>query len=124
MNLKNLSAQNKTHKKLIKHLKDKKILKVFNQFSKNIGFKKNLAVAASGGPDSLSLAFLAKCFALKNNVKVKCYIVNHQLRKNSSEESLIVKNMIKKIHIDCKILTWNGKKPLNNIQSKARDKRY
>ena len=43
MNLKNLSAKNKAHKKILKHLKDKKILKIFNQFSKNIDFKLNLA---------------------------------------------------------------------------------
>tara|TARA_B100000965_G_scaffold405802_1_gene441328 strand:+ start:1301 stop:2335 length:1035 start_codon:yes stop_codon:yes gene_type:complete len=124
MNLKNLSAKNKAHKKILKHLKDKKILKIFNQFSKNIDFKLNLAVAVSGGPDSLSLAFLTKCFALKNKVNVKCYIVNHKLRKDSSKESETVKNILKKIDVDCKILQWNGKKPLSNIQSQARDKRY
>ena len=124
MNLKNLSAKNKAHKKILKHLKDKKILKIFNQFSKNIDFKLNLAVAVSGGPDSLSLAFLTKCFALKNKVNVKCYIVNHKLRKDSSKESETVKNILKKIDLDCKILQWNGKKPLSNIQSQARDKRY
>ena len=124
MNLKNLSAKKKAHKKILKHLKDKKILKIFNQFSKNIDFKLNLAVAVSGGPDSLSLAFLTKCFALKNKVNVKCYIVNHKLRKDSSKESETVKNILKKIDVDCKILQWNGKKPLSNIQSQARDKRY
>ena len=60
MNPKNLSVQSKTHKKILKHLKDKKISKIFNQFAKNIKLSKGLAVAVSGGPDSLSLAFLAK----------------------------------------------------------------
>ena len=124
MNLKNLSVQNRTHKKIFKHLKDKKILKIFNQFSKNIESRSGLAVAVSGGPDSLSLAYLAKCFALKNKVDNKYYIVNHKLRKDSSKESIIVKNKLKKAGIDCKILKWNGKKPTSNIQSQARDKRY
>ena len=30
--------------------------------------KPKIAVAVSGGPDSLSLAFLAKCFSLVNNL--------------------------------------------------------
>ena len=124
MNLKNLSAQNRTHKKIFKHLKDKKILKIFNKFSKNIESRNGLAVAVSGGPDSLSLAYLAKCFALKNKVDNKYYIVNHKLRKDSSKESRIVMNKLKKAGIDCKILKWNGKKPTSNIQSQARDKRY
>ena len=124
MNPKNLSVQSKTHKKILKHLKDKKISKIFNQFEKNIKLSKGLAVAVSGGPDSLSLAFLAKCFALKNKINNKYFIVNHKLRKDASKESVIVKNMLKNVGIDCKILKWNGKKPTSNIQSQARDKRY
>ena len=33
-------------------------------------------------------------------------------------------DLLKKIDIKCKILSWNGKKPLNNIQAVAREKRY
>ena len=124
MNQKNLSVQNKTKKIILSHLKDKKILKIFNQFLKSNCISENIAVAVSGGPDSLALAYLAKCFALKKNITLKCYIVNHKLRKNSSSEVLIVKNALKKIDINCKILNWNGKKPSTNIQSQARDKRY
>ena len=124
MNLKNLSVQNKTNKKILSHLNDKKILKIFNQFLKSNDISKNIAVAVSGGPDSLALAYLAKCFALKKDIIIKCYIVNHKLRKNSSSEALFVKDILKKIGINCKILNWNGKKPTSNIQSKARDKRY
>jgi len=119
-----LSVQNKTKKIILSHLKDKKILKIFNQFLKSNCISENIAVAVSGGPDSLALAYLAKCFALKKNITLKCYIVNHKLRKNSSSEVLIVKNVLKKIDINCKILNWNGKKPSTNIQSQARDKRY
>ena len=61
MNLKNLSAQNKKHKKILSHLNDKKIFKIFKIFSNSLKVESNLAVAVSGGPDSLALAFLAKC---------------------------------------------------------------
>ena len=124
MNLKNLSAQNKTHKITLSHLNKKRISKIFKEFSNSLGVKKNLAVAVSGGPDSLALAFLAKCYALQNKANLKCFIVDHKLRKESSFEAKIIKKILKSINIQCKILTWNGKKPFKNIQSLARDKRY
>ena len=124
MNLKNLSVQKKIHKKIFSNLHKKRIFKVYKSFSNSLDISKNLAVAVSGGPDSLALAFLAKCFALKNKIKVKYFIVDHKIRKESSAEANIVRNVLKKIGINCKILTWNGKKPLKNIQSLARDKRY
>jgi tRNA(Ile)-lysidine synthase len=124
MNLKNLSVKNKIHKKILNHLNNKKILKTFKEFSTSLKATEDMAVAVSGGPDSLSLAFLAKCHALKNKIKVKYFIVDHKLRKDSTLEAMSVKNILKKIDINCTILEWNGKKPSKNIQSLARDKRY
>ena len=124
MNQKNLSVQNKTHSKIFNHLKKKKILKIFKEFSSSLKVKESLAVAVSGGPDSLALAFLTKCYSLKHNIKVMYYIVNHKLRKESSLEADTVKKVLKKIDIQCTILNWNGKKPSKNIQARARDKRY
>jgi tRNA(Ile)-lysidine synthase len=124
MNLKNLNVKNRTHKKTLNYLSNKKILKIYKEFSNLINSKESLAVAVSGGPDSLSLAFLAKCFSIINKVKVRFFIVNHKLRKESSKEAKYVSNLLKKIDIKCKILSWNGKKPANNIQAIAREKRY
>ena len=124
MNLKSLSVQNKKHKKILSHLDLKKIYEIYNKFSTSLKVKKNLAVAVSGGPDSMALAYLTKCYSLKNKIKVKYYIVNHMLRKESSSEAQKVKKVLKKIDIQCKILNWNGKKPTKNIQATARDKRY
>jgi tRNA(Ile)-lysidine synthase len=124
MNLKNLSAQNKKHKKILSQLNQKKISKIYNEFSSSLKVKENLAVAVSGGPDSLALAYLTKCYSLKNKIKVRYYIVNHKLRKESSLEAESVKKVLKKIDIQCTILNWNGKKTSKNIQATARDKRY
>ena len=126
MNLKNLSVKNKTHKIILNYLNNKKILKTFEEFLTSLNIKENIAIAVSGGPDSLALAFLAKCYVLKNKnkIKLKCFIVNHKLRKESSLEANVVKKILKEIDIECKILSWNGKKPSKNIQSLARDKRY
>jgi len=125
MNLKNLSVKNKIHKKILYHLTNKKILKIFEEFSTSLAdVKDNIAIAVSGGPDSLALAYLAKCYSLKNKINVKYFIVDHKLRKESSTEAKNVKHILKKFNIECKILPWNGKKPLKNIQASARDKRY
>jgi tRNA(Ile)-lysidine synthase len=124
MNLKNLSVKNKTHKKTLNYLNKKKISKTFEEFSSYLIANENLAVAVSGGPDSLALAFLAKCYSLINKTKVKYFIVDHKLRKESSLEAKTIKDILKKIDIESKILTWNGKKPSKNIQALARDKRY
>jgi tRNA(Ile)-lysidine synthase len=124
MNLKSLSAKKRIHKKILSQLAPKKIAKIYNEFSFSLKIKENLAVAVSGGPDSLALAYLTKCYSLKNKIKVKYYIVDHKLRKESSLEAKVVKTFLKKIDIQCKILNWNGKKPFKNIQAIARDKRY
>ena len=124
MNLKNLSAQSKKHKKIRSQLNQKKISKIYNEFSSSLKVKEDLAVAVSGGADSLALAYLTKCYSLKNKIKVKYYIVNHKLRNESSLEAETVKKVLKKIDIQCTILNWNGKKPSKNIQATARDKRY
>ncbi len=124
MNLKNLSAQNKTHKEILKHLNTKKIFKIFKEYSNSLMIKEDLAVAVSGGADSLALAYLTKCYSIKNKIKVKYFIVNHMLRKESSLEAKTVKSILKKIDVNCKILKWNGKKPSKNISGEARDKRY
>ena len=124
MNLKNLSVQNKTHKKILNYLKKIKISIIFNEFESSLKVKENLAVAVSGGPDSLALAYLTKCYSLKYNLKVNYFIVDHKLRKESSSEAKLVKNILNTINVKCKILKWNGKKPSKNIQAAARDKRY
>ena len=124
MNLKNLSVQSKAHDKILNHLNTKKISKIFIGFCKSLGVTENLAVAVSGGPDSLALAYLTKCYSLKKKLSVKYFIVDHKLRRESSLEAINVKNILSKINVHCKILKWNGKKPSKNIQAISRNKRY
>jgi tRNA(Ile)-lysidine synthase len=119
-----LIAKNKNLKIILKYLDNNKIRKNFIEFKRNLNKNENFAVAVSGGPDSLSLSFLSKCFSIKNETEIKFYIVDHKLRKNSSLEAKLVRSMLKKIGINCKVLTWRGKKPKSNIQAVARKKRY
>ena len=124
MSLKNLNASSKIHKHLFGKLKDKRIYKIYNKFEKNLNLTNNFAVAVSGGPDSLALAFFSKIYSIKKSLKVKYFLVDHKLRTNSSVEALFVKNLLKDLSIYLDILRRNGKKPKSNIQSLARKKRY
>jgi len=125
MKKKSLSARKKKHNNLIlKHLNNKDILKVFKEFKKIIDVKNKYAVAISGGPDSLALAYFCKCISTIYNTKIQYYLVDHKLRKESTKEANKVLQILKKFKINCKILTWKGKKPKSNIQSIARNKRY
>ncbi len=123
MSLKNLNAI-KTPKKLKLKLSNKKIKRLFNSFEKNFNIKQDYIVAVSGGPDSLALAFLTKIYSIKYRLKCKYFIVDHKLRKESTLEAKKVKKILNNFNIKIEILTWNGKKPVKNIQSLARKKRY
>ena len=124
MSLKNLSATSKTHNLINRTLKNTKLKKLFLKFSKNLNLNSSFAVAVSGGPDSLALAYLCKIYALKFGIKVKFYIVDHKLRSNSTQEAQYVRKLLKKNSIQAQILTWSGTKPKSNIQAIAREKRY
>ena len=124
MKKKSLSVKKISHNLILKHLKNKDFLKIFKEFKKTIDVKNTYAAAISGGPDSLALAYFCKCFSIIYNTKIQYYLVDHQLRKESTREAKQVLQALKKFKINCKILTWKGKKPKSNIQSIARKKRY
>jgi len=126
MRRKNLIATRKVNKnKLL--FKDPKILNFYTKF-KSIVFKAikrdNFALAVSGGADSLCLAYFAQLYSSEFNSKTHVLIVDHKLRKESSQEALKVKKILLKKKIYCKILKWKGKIPKSNIQKNARDMRY
>ena len=124
MSLKNLSATKKIPKLLRDKLDNKRINQIYKRFEKSLNIKENFIVAVSGGPDSLALAFLGKIYSLKKNLIAKFFIVDHKLRRNSTNEAKVVKKVLKKLSINAEILTWKGQKPIKNIQSLARKKRY
>ena len=124
MSLKNLSAKIRIPKILNNKLNNKKISIIYNRFARSLNIKEPFIVAVSGGADSLALAFLSKIYSINNQVVSKFYIIDHKLRKGSTKEAKIVKQVLKKFLINAEILTWKGSKPKNNIQSLARKKRY
>ena len=111
MSPKNLNASKKTHNFLLNKLKNKRILKIYNKFVNDFNVDNDFIVAISGGPDSLALSFLAKIFAIKNSLKIKYFIVDHKLRKESSLEAKYVQRLLKNYSININILSWIGRKP-------------
>ena len=124
MSLKNSNAIIKIPKNLKIKLDNRRVNKIYSDFEKSLNINEGFVVAVSGGPDSLALAFFAKIYSLKNKIPSKFLIVDHKLRKESTIEAKLVQKLLKKHSINSEILTWYGKKPLKNIQSIARNKRY
>ena len=126
MKRKNLIAIKKVKKKELL-FKNSKILNFYTKF-RSMVFKdiknKKFAIAVSGGPDSLCLAYFSKIYSSEFRSKMHVLIVDHKLRKKSAKEALKVKYILKKRKISSKILSWNGEIPKSNIQKYARDIRY
>ena len=57
-------------------------------FNSLLKFKINetIAVAVSGGPDSLALTILLKKFSIKNNIELRALSIDHDLRSSSKDE--------------------------------------
>ena len=85
--------------------------------------KKKYLIAVSGGPDSLALASLAKSYSYYKKTKFYYVLIDHNLRKNSHQEAIKVKNLLKKKKISLRIFV-NKKVIKKNIQAEARNTRY
>ena len=83
-----------------------------------------IALAISGGSDSLALAYLANKYKNKYNYNIIAFTLDHQLRKESAEEANHVKNIMSKLKIEHHSLIWSEEKPKTKIQETARIARY
>ena len=83
-----------------------------------------LAVAVSGGADSMALALLADDWARARGGRIHALTVDHGLRAESGEEALRVGAWLRARGIDHHVLAWNGAKPATAMQARARDARY
>ena len=80
-----------------------------------------IAVAVSGGPDSLALLLLA---AQAFGSRTVALTVDHALRAGSADEAAMVARVCSGLGVEHATLTWTGPKPSANIQAEARRARY
>jgi len=84
----------------------------------------HLAVAVSGGADSMALALLAHLWATGRGGRITALTVDHGLRPESADEALLVAGRLAAQGIPCQVLAWRGKKPDAGIQEAARNARH
>ena len=88
-----------------------------------LGGERHIALAVSGGSDSMALLRLAHQWA-KNSVKISVLTVDHGLRPEAAAEALQVAGWCAILSLDHYILRWEGVKPKSGLQAKARMARY
>ena len=80
-------------------IQDKKISAIYLKLKSVLSKRKqnnSFAVAVSGGPDSMALAFLSNLLANETRYRMYFLLVDHGIRKNSGKEALQVKKLLKK----------------------------
>jgi len=83
-----------------------------------------LAVAVSGGPDSLALAILANHWARERAGRICALTVDHGLRRESGAEIRLLRGWLVARTIRHEVITWSADKPATGIQEAARTARY
>jgi tRNA(Ile)-lysidine synthase len=83
-----------------------------------------LAVAVSGGADSVALALLAHRWAKAKEGCVVALTVDHGLRPEAGAEARRVARWMRARGVAHRTLRWRGQKPRANVQAAAREARY
>ncbi|MFN7709821.1 MAG: tRNA lysidine(34) synthetase TilS [Holosporales bacterium] len=85
----------------------------------------SLAVAVSGGRDSLALTLLAAEWCRGRGILLTALTVDHALRPESRDEALQVSAWLRNRGIAHQILTWHHPEPVQSrLQERARKARY
>ena len=99
----------------------------FNDFL-NQNFDKaissGVALAVSGGSDSIALLFLASKWTIENSVRLVVLSVDHKLRAESALESEFVKKTTLGLGHEFVPLSWEHDGQKTSIQERARAARY
>lgn len=87
----------------------------------------SIALAVSGGPDSMALLYLITRWAKDHNLSipiVRVVSVDHGLRNKSADEAEFVKKQCEACGHHHETLVWHGPKPDTGLQEAARNARY
>lgn len=99
----------------------------FEQWMKRLGpFESapRIAVAVSGGRDSMALAILARDWAKAHGGSVHAVTIDHGLRSNSAHEAAHVGCWMLQLDIPHQIVCWETPEHETGIEAAARDARY
>lgn len=94
--------------------------KKFIDFMKKYRGKK-IAVAVSGGVDSVALLYWMVEIA---HGDIVCLHVNHGLRAAAGTETQYVRDLCKELDVPCHVFYWDGEKPETGVEDAARLARY
>jgi len=83
-----------------------------------------VAVAVSGGPDSIALLSLAADWAARRDGTVLALTVDHGLRPEAADEARLVETVAARLGVCHRTLVWSGEKPKTGLQEAARAARY
>lgn len=123
-NIKNLSKKIAECKNIIKN----SITDDASQFKKDLAnnhIDNHIAVAVSGGADSLALTLILNKFAQINNYKLTAITVNHQIRDNSTLETIHLGKILAEKQIKHQVIALDKNiLPKSNIEEKLRELRY
>lgn len=92
----------------------------------NFSFENNpsVAVAVSGGPDSMALLYLVTNWIKIKKGQITVLIVDHKLRKNSKEEANSIYKFLTSKKIKTRILYVRKSKVIKKNMNEARNNRY
>lgn len=87
---------------------------------------KRIALAVSGGPDSLALMLLADAYARQTDShdRFTVFSVDHGLRPEAADEVAFVVREAQQRGFAARGLAWTGRKPKTGVQAAARAARY
>ncbi|HJD59495.1 MAG TPA: tRNA lysidine(34) synthetase TilS [Rickettsia endosymbiont of Omalisus fontisbellaquei] len=94
-----------------------------NNLIGNFGLSK-IAIAVSGGSDSVALLYLTNIWAEKNNIELFVISVDHNLRQQSKQETHYIQNISNSLNRKHYSLSFDHQNNFSNLQERAREGRY
>ncbi|AAU03574.1 tRNA lysidine(34) synthetase TilS [Rickettsia typhi] len=94
-----------------------------NNLVGNFGLSK-IAIAVSGGSDSVALLYLANIWAEKNNIELFIISVDHNLRAQSKQENYYIQSISNNLKRKYYNLSFDHQNNFSNLQARAREGRY